>query len=46
MKLGVLILAAGCGICAGICPAKAFQVNTFKDEQINSMIDALVEEPS
>ncbi len=40
------IKCTGCGICAGICPAKAFQVNTFKDEQINSMIDALVEETS
>ena len=30
----------GCGICAGACPAKAFQVNNFKDEQILGMVDA------
>ncbi len=30
----------GCGICAGICPAKAFQVNSFRDDQILAMIDA------
>jgi heterodisulfide reductase subunit A len=33
----------GCGICAGICPAKAFQVNSFRDDQILTMIDAAVE---
>lgn len=33
----------GCGICAGICPAKAFQVNNFRDDQIAAMIDAAVE---
>ncbi|HWR90308.1 MAG TPA: FAD-dependent oxidoreductase, partial [Dissulfurispiraceae bacterium] len=33
----------GCGICAGICPAKAFQVNSFRDDQITAMIDAAVE---
>jgi heterodisulfide reductase subunit A len=33
----------GCGICAGICPAKAFQVNNFRDDQILAMIDAAVE---
>ncbi|MGO9612648.1 MAG: FAD-dependent oxidoreductase [Dissulfurispiraceae bacterium] len=33
----------GCGICAGICPAKAFQVNNFRDDQIYAMIDAAVE---
>jgi len=30
----------GCGICAGICPAKAFQVNSFRDDQVLAMIDA------
>ena len=35
----------GCGICAGMCPAKAFQVNNFTDDQIISMIDALTEKP-
>jgi heterodisulfide reductase subunit A2 len=33
----------GCGICAGICPAKAFQVNNFRDDQILAMIDAAAE---
>jgi len=33
----------GCGICAGICPAKAFQVNSFRDDQILAMIDAAIE---
>ena len=34
------IICTGCGICAGVCPAKAFQVNGFKDDQIGAMIDA------
>ncbi len=33
----------GCGICAGICPAKAFQVNNFRDDQILAMIDVAAE---
>jgi heterodisulfide reductase subunit A len=33
----------GCGICASVCPAKAFQVNCFRDDQIVPMIDALTE---
>jgi len=33
----------GCGICAGICPAKAFQVNSFRDDQVLAMIDAATE---
>jgi heterodisulfide reductase subunit A len=33
----------GCGICAGICPAKAFQVNSFRDDQVIAMIDAATE---
>jgi heterodisulfide reductase subunit A len=37
------IKCMGCGICAGICPAKAFQVNNFRDDQIIAMIDAAVE---
>lgn len=36
-------LCTGCGICAGICPAKAFQVNSFRDDQIIAMIDAATE---
>jgi len=38
------VKCTGCGICASICPAKAFQVNNFKDIQINSMINAFMEE--
>ena len=34
------VKCTGCGICAGICPAKAFQVNSFRDDQILAMIDA------
>lgn len=37
------IKCTGCGICAGICPAKAFQVNSFRDDQITAMIDAVTE---
>jgi heterodisulfide reductase subunit A len=37
------IKCTGCGICAGICPAKAFQVNGFTDAQITAMIDSLTE---
>lgn len=33
----------GCGICAGVCPAKAFQVNNFRDDQILAMIDTLAD---
>jgi len=33
----------GCGLCAGICPAKAFQVNGFRDDQMLAMIDAAAE---
>lgn len=35
------IKCTGCGICAGVCPAKAFQVNHFRDDQINAMIDVV-----
>jgi heterodisulfide reductase subunit A len=38
------VICTGCGICAGICPAKAFQVNNFRDEQIHAMIDAATED--
>ena len=37
------ITCTGCGICAGVCPAKAFDVNHFKDDQIMAMIDSLTE---
>ena len=30
----------GCGICAGVCPAKAYQVNYFRDDQILAMVDS------
>lgn len=39
------IKCTGCGICAGVCPAKAFQVNFFRDDQITAMIDAATETP-
>ena len=35
------VKCVGCGVCAGICPAKAFQVSGFKDEQILSMIETI-----
>ena len=38
------VKCTGCGICAGICPAKAFQVNSFKDNQIIAMIDSVTED--
>jgi len=38
------VKCTGCGICAGICPAKAFQVNSFKDNQIHAMIDAMTDD--
>ncbi len=37
------VKCTGCGICAGVCPAKAFQVNFFRDDQINAMIDSATE---
>ncbi len=37
------VKCTGCGICSGICPAKAFQVNNFTDDQMIAMIDALTE---
>ncbi len=30
----------GCGICAGECPAKAIQLQKFRDEQLIAMINA------
>jgi heterodisulfide reductase subunit A len=37
------VKCTGCGICSGICPAKAFQVNNFRDDQMIAMIDAITE---
>jgi heterodisulfide reductase subunit A len=37
------VKCTGCGICAGVCPAKAFQVNYFRDDQIKAMIDSVTE---
>jgi len=37
-------LCKGCGACAGICRNGAIQQKGFKDEQIISMIDAIMEE--
>lgn len=37
------VKCVGCGICAGVCPAKAYQVNYFKDDQIMAMIDSVTE---
>jgi heterodisulfide reductase subunit A len=37
------IKCMGCGICAGICPSKAFQVNNFRDDQVIAVIDAAAE---
>ncbi len=38
------IKCMGCGICAAICPMKAFQVNNFRDDQIEAMIDTVTED--
>jgi len=37
------VKCTGCGICAGICPAKAFQVQNVRDDQIIAMVDAYAE---
>ena len=35
------VKCTGCGICAGVCPAKAYQVNYFRDDQILAMLDSV-----
>jgi heterodisulfide reductase subunit A len=37
------VKCTGCGICTGVCPAKAFQVQNVRDDQIIAMIDAYTE---
>jgi heterodisulfide reductase subunit A len=34
------VKCTGCGVCAGVCPAKAFQVQNARDDQIIAMVDA------
>ncbi len=33
----------GCGVCAGVCPRQAIQLNFYEDDQIACKIDALLE---
>lgn len=37
------VKCTGCGICAATCPAKAYQVNYFRDDQILAMVDSVTE---
>jgi len=37
-------LCHGCGVCAGVCPRQAIQLNFYEDDQIACKIDALLAE--
>lgn len=37
------VKCTGCGICAGVCPAKAFQVQNARDDQVIAMVEAYAE---
>jgi heterodisulfide reductase subunit A-like polyferredoxin len=37
-------LCHGCGVCAGVCPRQAIQLNFYEDDQILCKIDALLAE--
>jgi len=37
-------LCHGCGVCSGVCPREAIQLNFYEDDQIISEIDALLAE--
>lgn len=39
-------LCQGCGICSSVCPAKAIELQHFRDDQVFQEIDALLESAS
>ncbi len=36
-------LCHGCGVCASECPAKTIELNWYRDDQIMSIIEALLD---